>query len=112
MTLFMRIPELSPERYDVMMTELGLDATPPAGLILHQATEGVGAVNVCEIWQTEQAATAFVDRVLREALARNGVRDPLSFRLEPLHNLFVPGMDVVERIGNYSVPDSRRWHVS
>ncbi len=51
-TLFMRVPELSLERYDTMMVSLGLDANPPAGLVLHVATEAVGAVNVVEIWQT------------------------------------------------------------
>ena len=54
--LFMRVPELSLERYDLMMAELELDANPPPGAILHIATEAVGSVNVCEVWQTAEAA--------------------------------------------------------
>ena len=42
-TLFMRIPELTLDRYDRMMVELELDANPPAGLILHVASEAVGS---------------------------------------------------------------------
>ena len=40
--LFMRVPELSLARYDRMMVELELDANPPAGAILHIASEAVG----------------------------------------------------------------------
>ena len=63
-TLFMRVPELTLERYDRMIAELELDANPPAGLILHVASEGVGSVNVCEVWQTRAGG-----RELRRATA-------------------------------------------
>ena len=109
--LFMRVPELSPERYDEMMVELGLDPSPPAGLILHQASEGAGAINIAEIWQTEPTAESFVEHVLKAAVARHGVKEPLSYRIEPLHNLFAPGLDLVERIGLSSLPPSRADHV-
>ena len=66
--LFMRVPKLSLERYDLMMAELGLDANPPAGEILHIASEAVGSVNVCEVWQTAEAAESFVERRLRDAV--------------------------------------------
>ena len=67
-TLIMRIPELSPGRYDRMVAELDLDAGPPPGLILHIATEGVGAINLLEIWQTRQAAESFVEGRFQEML--------------------------------------------
>ncbi len=102
--LYMRIPELTLDRYDGMMVSLDLDANPPPGLILHAATEAVGSVNVCEAWQTPQAAESFVDNRLRDALVRQGVSDPLSYRLEPLHNLFAPDIDMIERIGLTSLP--------
>ena len=102
--LFMRVPELSLERYDLMMAELELDANPPPGSILHIATEAVGSVNVCEVWQTREAAESFVERRLREAVAAQGVKDPLSYRIEPLHNLFAPDMDMIYRIGGSSLP--------
>ena len=33
-----------------------------------------------------------------------GVKEPLSYRLEPLHNLFAPDMDMIGRIGSSSLP--------
>jgi hypothetical protein len=102
--LFTRVPELSLDRYDRMMVELGLDANPPAGVILHIATEAAGGVNVCEVWQTQQSADSFVERRLGEALTRQGVKEPLSYRIEPLHNLFAADMDIIDRIGATSVP--------
>ena len=102
--LFTRVPELDLARYDRMMLELDLDANPPAGAILHVASEAAGSVNVCEVWQTREAAESFVERRLRDAVSALGVTEPLSYRLEPLHNLFAPDMDMIGRIGSSSVP--------
>jgi hypothetical protein len=33
-----------------------------------------------------------------------GVKEPLSYRIEPLHNLFAPDMDMIGRIGSSSLP--------
>jgi len=104
--LFTRVPELTPERYDRLMLELRLDGNPPAGLLLHITSESAGSVNVCEVWQTEQAAESFVERRLREALRQQGVRETLSYRLEPLRNLFAPDVDMIGRIGSTSLPGS------
>ena len=103
-TLFMRVPELSLGRYDKLMVSLGLDANPPAGMVLHVATEAVGAVNVVEVWQTPQAAEGFVETRLKPALDALKVKDPLAYRLEPLYNLFAADIDVIERIGSVSLP--------
>jgi len=104
-TLIMRIPELSPGRYDRMLAELDLDASPPPGLIMHVASEGVGAINMVELWQTRLAAESFVEGRLQEALRQYGVKQPLAYRLEPLHNLFVPDEDVIRLIGRSSLPN-------
>lgn len=103
-TLFMRIPELDLKRYDALMRGLGLDANPPAGLVIHIASEGVGAVNVLEVWRTPQAAESFVEHRLRDALVAQRVTDPLSYRIEPLHNLYAAELDMIERIGSTSLP--------
>ena len=103
-TLVMRVPELDLERYNKMMVSLGLDANPPAGLVLHVATGSVGAVNVVEVWQTPQTAEGFVERRLKPALEAQKVKDPLSYRLEPLHNLWAANLDIIERIGATSLP--------
>ena len=106
-TLFMRIPELNVARYDGLIVELELDANPPPGLIFHVATESVGSVNILEAWQTPGEARSFVENRLRAALLDQGVRDPLAYRIEPMHNLFAPDMDAIGRIGASSLPDGR-----
>jgi hypothetical protein len=102
--LFMRVPELTSKRYGDVVAALELDANPPAGMILHVASEAVGAVNIFEVWQTPEAAESYVERRLRPALASNGVKEPLSYRLEPMRNLFSPEMDVIERLGSTALP--------
>jgi hypothetical protein len=103
-TLFARVPALTVERYDGLMAGLELDANPPPGLILHVATESVGSINILEAWQTEQAARSFAENRLRDALLTNGVKEPLAYRIDPMHNLFAPDMDMIGRIGGVSVP--------
>ena len=70
--LFTRVPELDLARYDRMMYELDLDVNPPAGAILHIASESAGSINVCELWQTREAAESFVERRLRDAVVGPG----------------------------------------
>jgi hypothetical protein len=111
LTLIMRVPELSPGRYDRMIVDLDLDANPPVGLILHIASEGVGAINMLELWRTQQAAESFVEGRLQETLRRYGVKQRLAYRLEPLHNLFVPDEDVIRLIGRSSLPMGVRSRV-
>ncbi len=103
-TLFMRIPELSVARYDGLIVELELDANPPPGLIFHVATESVGSVNILEGWRNGEDAQSFVENHLRDALRNHGVKDPLAYRIEPMHNLFAPDLDEIGRIGASSVP--------
>jgi hypothetical protein len=107
-TLFMRIPELTVAKYDRMMAGLELDASPPAGSILHIASESVGAVNVVEVWQTAQAAESFVQNRLQGAVRAEGVKEPLSSRIEPLYNMFAPSIDMIERLGAVSLPAGLR----
>ena len=105
-SLSMRIPELSIDRYDRLMVGLELDANPPVGSILHIATESVGGINISEVWQTAESAESFVEQRLRDALKGVGVTDALSYRIEPLHNMFAANMDMIERIGAVSLPAS------
>jgi hypothetical protein len=101
--LITRVPELSLDSYDRMMAELELDVDPPAGAVIHIASEAAGGINICEIWQTPQAAESFVERTLRDALRAQGVQENLSYRIEPLHNLFAADMDMIGRIGATSL---------
>ena len=63
---------------------------------------------MCEIWQTRDAAEAYLRDVLEPALHQLGVGEPLDYAIFPLHNLYVPDLDTVERIGAVSLPVSPR----
>lgn len=102
--MFLRYPGLTPAQYDRLLVELDLDANLPVGALLHAAAVTPNGINVCDIWQTEAAAEAFVERRLRPAFDEIGVRCEVEYRIAPLHNLFAPGMETVERIGAVSLP--------
>ena len=106
-TLFMRIPELSPGRYDRMIAELELDASPPPGLILHVARK-VSARSTCSrSGRRGRRRSASSKAGSGDALRRYGVEQPLAYRLEPLHNLFVPDDDMIALIGAHLAAERR-----
>ncbi len=101
--MFLRLP-VSTGTYDRLIASLELDVSPPVGEILHVAAETSDGLEVCEIWQTREAAEGYLHGVLEPALYRIGARDPVEFAVFPLHNLYAPDLDTVERIGAVSLP--------
>jgi hypothetical protein len=102
--MFMTLTGASPEQYDRLIASLDLDASPAIGQVLHLAAEAPDGLDVCEIWQTREAAEAFVDEHLWPKLAQLGIGAEIQFRVLPLHNLFAPALDTIERIGAVSLP--------
>jgi hypothetical protein len=98
-----RLP-VPPRTYDGLLASLELDANPPGGLILHVAAEAPDGIDVCEVWQTHEAAESFVHDLLEPRLARIGADAPVDYSLLPLHNLYAPDLDTIERIGAVSLP--------
>jgi hypothetical protein len=101
--MFIRLP-ISLPAYDHMLANMDLDVSPPAGEILHFAAETADGVDVCEIWQTYEAAENFLHTVLEPMLHVVGVHDPVEYAICPLHNLYAPDLDAIERIGAVSLP--------
>ena len=101
--LFLRLP-MTPSAYDRLTASLELDVSPPIGEILHAAAETPDGIEVCEVWQTREAAEGFLHGVLQPRLGEFGVREAVEHAIFPLHNLFAPDMDTIERIGAVSVP--------
>jgi hypothetical protein len=95
---------LPPRAYDNLLVSLELDVSPPGGLILHVAAEGPDGIDICEVWQTHEAAEGFVRGVLEPRLFRLGIDERVDYSLLPLHNLYAPDLDTVERIGAVSLP--------
>jgi hypothetical protein len=101
--MFARFPQLGPHRYDQLLVDLELDANPPVGQFLHVAAASDEGMETCEVWRTTEAAVAYYEQRLRPALLRLGAEPP-EIRVVPLHNLFAPEMDAIERIGAVSLP--------
>jgi hypothetical protein len=101
--MFVRLP-IRPTAYDRLIASLELDVSPPIGEILHVAAETEDGLEVCEVWQTREAAEGFLHGVLEPALYRLGMNQPVEYAIFPLHNLFAPDLDTVERIGAVSLP--------
>jgi hypothetical protein len=97
-------PDLGGAAYDQIISSLDLDANPPAGAILHVAGETAGGITTSEIWQTEQTFRAFLDYRFRPALRLVGVHTDPVVEIAPLHNVYAPEMDTIERIGSMSLP--------
>ncbi len=102
--VFMHFPGLAREQYDLLMGDLGLDANPPAGEILHVAAEAPDGINVCDLWQTKEAADAFVDRRLLPALKERRLHVQVAIDVLPLRNVFAPDLDTIGRLGAVSLP--------
>ena len=102
--LFMRLSGVSPRQYDRVIAGLELDVHPAIGQVVHIAAEDDGGVLVCDVWQTHDAAESFVRDTLEPWLAQLGLRPELEYEIMPLHNLFAPDMDTIERIGAVSLP--------
>ncbi len=102
--MYMHWPGLTSDQYDSIMARLGLDANPPAGWVLHMATVTEEGVDVCDIWQTEQAFNGFLEQRVLPAVSELGIRGEPDIRVIPLHNLYVADPDMIDRIGAVSLP--------
>ena len=101
--MFLRLAHLAPA-YDRLLASLELDVNPPIGEILHFAAETDDGIEVCEIWQTREAAERLPARHADPTLHRLGVEEPVEHAIFPLHNLYAPDLDTIERIGTVSLP--------
>ena len=101
--MFMTLPVSAPT-YDRVLQSLEWDVTPPIGEIVHLAAETPDGIEVCEIWQTRQAAEGFLREVLEPTLRKFVAVESIDYAIYPLHNLYAPDLDTIERIGTVSLP--------
>jgi len=102
--MFMHWPGVTAGEYDALMARLGLDASPAAGGILHLATVGEDGLEICDVWQTEQAFNGFLEQRLLPVARELDLPGEPEIRLQPLHNLYAADPDMIDRIGAISVP--------
>jgi hypothetical protein len=102
--MFMRWPGMSGDQYDAVMARLGLDANPAAGGILHVAAVTDEGVEVCDVWQTEQAFSSFLEQRMFPVIGELGIGGEPEIKVVPLHNLYAGDPDMIDRIGAMSLP--------
>jgi hypothetical protein len=102
--MFMRWDGITPAQYDALMERLELDTQPAAGAVLHLAACTDEGLEVCDVWRTEQALRAFLEKRLLPAAHALGLEGKAEMRLRPLHNLYAADPDTIDRIGLMSVP--------
>ena len=102
--MFMHWPGVTSDQYDAVMARLGLDANPPAGGILHAAAVTDEGVEICDVWQTEQAFTSFLEQRLLPAVSELGITGEPDIRVIALHNLYAADPTMIDRMGAVSLP--------
>jgi hypothetical protein len=102
--MFMHWPGVTSDQYDAIMARLGLDANPAAGGVLHLATMTDEGLEVCDVWQTEQAFHSFLEQRMLPIVSELGISGEPEIKLSPLHNLYAGDPDMIDRIGAVSLP--------
>ncbi|MDH4103057.1 MAG: hypothetical protein OEW52_03020 [Thermoleophilia bacterium] len=102
--MFMHWPGVTSDQYDAIMARLGLDGNPAAGGVLHLATLTDEGLEVCDVWQTEQAFHSFLEQRMLPVVSELGISGEPEIRLVPLHNLYAGDPDMIDRIGAVSLP--------
>jgi hypothetical protein len=102
--MFMQWPGVRPDQYDAFMARLDLDANPAAGGVLHLAALTEEGLEVCDVWQTEQAFFGFLQHRLLPVAQELELEGEPEYRLIPLHNLYAADGDMIDRIGMTSLP--------
>jgi hypothetical protein len=75
------------EMYDRVRADIGMDANPPDGLIVHGAGQGGdGKWRVIEMWDSAAAQQTFARERLGPALQKAGIKPPMVTEV-PLHHL-------------------------
>jgi hypothetical protein len=102
--MLMRWPGVTPEEYDALMARLGLDERPAPGAVLHLASFTGKGLEVCDVWQTEQAFHGFLAQRLLPAADDLGLDGVPEIVVVQLHNLYAANPHVIDRIGALSLP--------
>ena len=102
--MFMHWPGMTSDQYDAVMARLGLDANPAAGGVLHVAALTEKGLEVCDVWQTEQAFHGFLEHRLLPVVGALEIQGEPEIRLVSLHNLYAADSEMIDRIGMMSVP--------
>lgn len=91
--MFMRWTGVTPEQYDTVRDTVGWEETAPAGSQVHVAWFDDEALNVTDVWDSEQAFQTFFAERLAPAVEKAGITGQPESEFRPLYRRFVsPGV--------------------
>jgi len=94
------------DQYNQVMRTLDLDKTPPTGGIFHVAGFTGGTLRVLDIWESQQAFERFQRERLEQAVKKAGITSQPKVQFFPVHNLYVPNMELIRKTGSTSIPSA------
>jgi hypothetical protein len=87
-------PMVTKEMYDAVNAHMGVDASPPEGLIMHSAGDLDGTWQIVDVWESEEHAQRFDAERLGPAVAAvAGATPPAGpppTTVYELYNLMLP----------------------
>jgi hypothetical protein len=92
------------EQYNQIMRTLDLDKTPPSGGIFHVAGFNSGTLRVLDLWESQQAFERFQRERLDQAVKKAGITSQPKVQFFPVHNIYVPNMELIRKAGSTSIP--------
>jgi len=85
---------VSADQYDQVSAKMGVDESPPEGLIFHTAGEMEGGMRIFDVWESSEALERFTNERLMPAVEEvlgGGDRPPENVPLVyQLHNFIRP----------------------
>ena len=94
------------DQYNQVMRTLDLDKNPPAGGIFHVAGFTAGTLHVLDVWESQQAFERFQKDRLPADLQKAGITSQPRVQFYPVHNIYVPNLEVIRKAGSTSLPSA------
>ena len=92
------------DQYNKVMRNLDLDKNPPTGGIFHVAGFTAGTLHVLDVWESQQAFEKFQKDRLVAAVQKAGITTQPKVQFYPVHNIYVPNLEVIRKAGSTSLP--------
>ena len=97
---------VTPEQYNQVMRNLDLDKNPQTGSIFHVAGFTAGTLHVLDVWESQQAFERFQKDRLAAAVQKVGITSQPKLQFYPVHNLYVPNLEVIRKAGSTALPSA------
>ena len=102
--MLMEWPGVSPDQYNRVMNNLGLDTNPATGGIFHVAGFTGGSLRVLDIWDSQQAFERFQKDRLTQAVQKAGITSQPKVQYFPVHNMYAGNIEAIRKAGVSSLP--------